>query len=105
MKVRWGIPSVTRDEQLAVLRLYDEKFEKWEPARSPKDRAAPVGMGRGVKHARWMMQEMLRRIEEGDEASPGQADRWIGFIQAVLWTHGFYSIADMAAHNVPPEEG
>jgi len=92
---------VTREEQLAVLRLYNERFEKWEPEQCPKDRAMPVGMGRGVKHARWMMREMVERIENDNETSPGQADRWIGFIQAVLWVHGFYSITDMAEHNVP----
>lgn len=92
---------MTRDEQLAVLRFYDEEFSKWEPEQCPKDRDAPVGMGRGIKHARWMMQEMIQRIEKNNETSPGQADRWIGFIQAVLWVQGFYSITDMAAHNVP----
>jgi hypothetical protein len=96
---------VTRDEHLAVLRLYDDKFAKWEPEQCPKDHAAPVGMGRGVKHARWMMQEMMERIEKDNESSPGQADRWVGFIQGVLWVHGLYSISDMAAHNVPPQAG
>ena len=96
---------MTHDEQLAVLRFYDEKFTKWEPQQTSKTLDGPVGMGRGVKHTRWMVQEMIRRIEEDNETSPGQADRWIGFIQGVLWTHGLYSIADMAGHNVPPEEG
>jgi len=104
VKVRWGTIDVTREEQIAVLRLYDEKFENWGLEQCPDGRAEPVGMGRGVKHARWMMQEMIRRIEEEDESSPGQADRWIGFIQGVLWTHGLFSIAEMAAHNVPPED-
>lgn len=90
---------MTREQQIAVLRRYDEHFSKWEPCRSEADRALPVGMGRGIKHARWMVQEMLRRLENDEESSPGQADRWIGFVQAVLWTHGIFSISEMAEHN------
>lgn len=104
MKVRWGISGVTRDEHLALFRYYDKIFHKWPPERCAKDYQAPVGMGRGIKHARWMMQEMIRRIEENTESSPGQADRWVGFMQGILWTQGFYSIADMATHNVLPSE-
>ena len=47
-----------------------------------------------------MMIEMIRRLEAGEETNPGQADRWIGFIQAILWTQGFYSIDDMAKANI-----
>lgn len=90
---------MTREQQLAVLRAYDEKFENWEPQRSERDRCMPVSMGRGVKHARWMVQEMLRRLENDEEASPGQADRWIGFVQAIFWTHGICSIDEMAKAN------
>lgn len=93
---------MTREQQLAVLRAYDEKFKNWDPERTDRHRNLPVGMGRGVRHARWMMQEMIRRLEVDEEASPGQADRWIGFIQAILWTHGIFSIDDMAKANTDP---
>ena len=95
---------MTREQHLAVLREYEAEFAKWEPAATDRERRLPVGMGRGSKHALWMVHEMIRRLEAGEEASPGQADRWIGFIQAVLWTHGIFSITDMATHNVPPAE-
>lgn len=91
---------MTRERQLEVLRFYDDRLSAWEPAQTDKHRDEPVGMGRGVKHARWMILEMIRRLEDDEESSPGQADRWIGFIQAILWSHGLYSIADMAEHNV-----
>lgn len=61
-------------------------------------------MGRGVKHARWMIIEMIRRLENDEESSPGQADRWIGFVQAIFWTHGIFSIDEMAKANVAPVE-
>jgi hypothetical protein len=56
-------------------------------------------MGRGIKHARWMVLKMIRRLEADEESSPGQADRWLGFIQGILWMNGFYSIGEMAAAN------
>lgn len=95
---------MTRQQQLAVLRAYDEKFENWEPERADRYRNLPVGIGRGIKHARWMVQEMIRRIEENEESSPGQADRWIGFVQALLWVYGIYSIDDMAKANLAPTD-
>lgn len=93
---------MTRNQQLAVLRSYDEKFKNWEPEKCPRERNATVGMGRGVKHARWMILEMIRRLEADEEASAGQADRWIGFVQAIFWTHGIFSIDDMAKENTTP---
>lgn len=93
---------MTREQQLAVLHAYDEKFKKWPPERTDRMHDMPVGMGRGVKHARWMTLEMIRRLEADEEASPGQADRWIGFIQAIFWTHGLFSIDEMAKANTAP---
>jgi len=90
---------VTREQQLAVLRSYDIEFSRWEPERTERERCLPVGMGRGLKHARWMTLEMLRRLEADEEASAGQADRWIGFIQGIFWMTGIYSIGDMASAN------
>lgn len=89
-----------RQQQLDVLRAYDAKFENWEPEGADRYRNLPVGMGRGIKHTRWM----VRRIEEDEESSPGQADRWIGFVQAILWVNGIYSIDDMAKANLAPTD-
>ncbi len=90
---------MTREQHLAVLRSYEAEFAKWEPAPSDLQRCLPVGMGRGLKHALWMVHEMIRRLEADEEASPGQADRWIGFIQAIYWVNGLHSIEDMGIAN------
>ncbi len=91
---------MTRDEQIALLTKYNERFSAWEAERTDGDRAEPVGIGRGVRHARYMMEEMLHRLENNEESSPGQADRWIGFIQSILWNHGIMSINDMIEDNI-----
>lgn len=95
---------MTREEHLAVLRTYAQEFKNWEPERVDRHRNHPVGMGMGIKHAIWMTHEMIRRLEADEESSPGQADRWLGFIQAIFWQNGLCSIDDMAKTNVPPQE-
>ena len=91
---------MTREQQLSVLRAYEEQFKNWEPERADPDRKLPVGMSMGIKHARWMIQEMIGRLEANKETGEGQAERWIGFIQALLWVNGFYSIDEMRKANV-----
>ena len=46
-----------------------------------------------------MTLEMIRRLEADEEASAGQADRWIGFVQGIFWMTGIYSIGEMAVAN------
>jgi len=89
---------VTRDQHLEVLRRYQDQLKGWETERSSLDAHTPPGMSRGVRHANWMVNEMLRRMETGED-KPGQADRWLGFIQGVLWDKGFFSINELIEHN------
>lgn len=46
-------------------------------------------------HVKWMLKEMLPFV-------PGQwekANRWLGFVQGVLWCEGVYTIEEMKNHN------
>lgn len=95
---------MTREQQIQVLRKYAEKFQRWSRERCPGDFDRAPGMGRAVKHANWMAHEMLERIEEG-EASEGKVNRWLGFIQGVLWSAGLFTIDEMREHNIEPTEG
>jgi len=47
-------------------------------------------------HAAWMCLQVKIFADEGDL---DKANRWLGFIQGVLWTRGFYSIEEMREHN------
>lgn|GEM_PF-876870 len=89
---------MTRELQIETLKTYQEKFKKWEAERADLTRNRPPGMGIAVKHAKWMMDEMLQRMETNTD-KPGQADRWIGFIQGIFWCEGLFSIEDMKTHN------
>jgi hypothetical protein len=92
---------MTHEQHIAVLKRYAEKFTKWSSECCPGNFDQPPGVGRAVKHINWMIHEMLHRLE-AHEDRPGQADRWIGFIQGVLWNNGFFTIDDMKAHNTEP---
>lgn len=89
---------MTRDQQLAVLRAYRNRYEKWSVERCDPSFDNRPGMGRAVKHANWMIHEMIHRIEAGED-KPGQVDRWLGFIQGILWSNGLFTIDEMRKHN------
>lgn len=92
---------MTREQQVALLHRYAEKFKNWSRERCPADYDNVPGMGRAVKHANWMIHELLAKIER-NEVREGQVDRWIGFIQGVFWSNGLFSIDNMREHNVSP---
>jgi len=49
-------------------------------------------------HIWWMCGETQKLVEEG---RMDKANRWLGFIQAVLWSEGSISINDLKADNMP----
>jgi hypothetical protein len=85
---------MTPEKMLFVLNAYDSYlselgFESIED----NDASSPGGR---VSHARWMCGRAAEFIaEERIE----KADRWLGFIQGVLWCSYLFSIGEMREHN------
>ena len=87
---------MTKDQVLAAIRKYDGwlaeagiQVEKVDLAiRAPSRQQA-------LSHLRQMFVEMGERIA----GSAGKADRWIGFVQGVLWLAGFGSIEEFKGDN------
>jgi hypothetical protein len=50
-------------------------------------------------HVRWMLGQMGSFLRGEDEAQWEKANRWLGFIQGVLWCEGVYTIDEMREHN------
>jgi hypothetical protein len=46
-----------------------------------------------LDHIKWMLEELPEDLDK--------ANRWLGFIQGVLWANGMYTIDDMREHNRP----
>ena len=64
-----------------------------------------------LEHALWMLHEMRTMLHNahavwsdpewdlGDTVDGDKINRWLGFVQGVLWTTGVYTIDDMRDHN------
>jgi hypothetical protein len=54
-----------------------------------------------LRHVVWMCGEV---IQFADTQRMAKANRWIGFIQGVLWSHSLMTIDQMRKHNMPEGE-
>lgn len=89
---------MTAESLLGLLRAYQDKFANWPAERCDGDYYKP-GMGRQIKHARWMMDEMVTRLEAGT-VELDKANRWLGFIQSIFWINGLCTIDEMREHVI-----
>jgi hypothetical protein len=78
-------------------------YRKWLENRGiPKRRCdfdhAPLGTVDSLAH----LHNMLDQIEEFvAEERMGKAFRWLGFLQGVMWSHGFFTLNELRHHNMP----
>lgn len=70
------------------------------------DAAAQPTLFQAVCHALWMCDEMGGRLAAhsvsdpgADPAAEGKANRWLGFVQGVLWVAGLRTVAAMRDDN------
>jgi hypothetical protein len=49
-----------------------------------------------LEHLQYMIEKMTDKKSDFSEA---KTNRWLGFIQGVLWHHRIYTIDEMRAHN------
>jgi hypothetical protein len=88
---------MTSEQKIEALEQYDRCLSVFDPARADPQSRAPAA-DRACSHARWMCQQAIAYVKAGEDA---KADRWLGFIQGVLWMRGLYSIEQMKEHNRP----
>jgi len=50
-----------------------------------------------MNHIRWMIQEIPKLIDNPHKIE--KANRWLGFVQGVLWIKGYFTIEKMKDHN------
>lgn len=86
---------MTPDQTRAVLLAYQDRLSFWEPKRYAHKSVRPTEMQQ-LQHTRWMVEELLSQ----DDLPFDKVNRWLGFIQGVLWSRGKYSIDDMRHHNM-----
>ena len=85
---------------------YEEVFKKYEdklraegiPHRKfPFDALKPT-RAKALAHCVSMLYEMKRFLREG---RIDKVNRWLGFIQGVLWFCGIYTLNELKDHNRP----
>lgn len=91
-----------------MIDLLEEIVERYRVELSSRGiQATKQPKGTPLAHARWMLQELdelLQVFGMGHKLTPAEADkfnRWLGFVQGVLWTGGVYTIDQMRDHTRP----
>lgn len=85
---------MTKDQVLAAVKKYDT-WLKDHAAEAVDNALKGPTREQAMRHLRWMFGEMAGRLA-GVE---GKSDRWIGFVQGVLWFAGFASIDEFKDDN------
>lgn len=78
----------------ALVRQYRHALHGWNPVRASlvNEREDPLGAD-AERHAAWMLDEMEKYLTRTDIILDGEKlNRWLGFVQGILWTQGFRSI-------------
>jgi len=92
---------MTPEQIQDALTKYEEYLSAYGvPLRHPAGEGAPTNEAAG-RHALWMCSEVRKFLADGRRE---KADRWLGFIQGVLWVLGNYTIDNMRAHNTAPAD-
>ncbi len=82
----------------AVLAKYEECLSTYGvPLRHTANGIVPDET-QAARHVLWMCAEVRTFLADGRRE---KADRWLGFIQGVLWKLGHYTIDAMRGHNSP----
>ena len=75
--------------------IYDKKLKTLRSDKSCKDF---FPKDETISHVLWMLCKIPEFIEAGREE---KANRWLGFVQGVLWAKEIYTIEEMKEHNRP----
>lgn len=95
---------MTPEKVLEVLDLYEEAFTRSGIGKiqikfdSKLSGAVATTLG-ALAHCHGMIDEMRQFVAEG---RMDKVFRWLGFMQGVLWTNGWYTLAELMDHNRPP---
>ena len=85
--------EVTQEQNL--LKFYQSEFVRMG--------IKPMQRGMALPHCVWMIDEMIRVATVSDDVA--KINRWIGFVQGVLWKEGMYRIDELRQHVVDSKSG
>jgi hypothetical protein len=85
---------MTKEQIINVCQLYDDILTKdgFQNVQENDEYGS-------LNHARWMLNQIPNML--GDFYKIEKANRWLGFVQGVLWANGYCDIKSMKEHNKP----
>jgi len=88
---------MTSEQIIQVVEDYAKKFSERGIRAAKATTTLRPSTREQERHAHWMCLEIpeLLKTDNGFE----KANRWLGFVQGVLWATGIYSIDAMRDHN------
>ena len=87
-----------KNQFMEVCQDYDELLAKDGVIIKHRD---PNGDG-DMNHIRWMINEIPKLVDNPCKIE--KANRWLGFVQGVLWLKGYYTIDEMKGHTKSGKE-
>jgi hypothetical protein len=88
-----------------VFSLYHNKWSKHYPAeRQDTSNLDPRNKEKVLSHAMWMCEQGIEFANKDTQKDIEKAMRWLGFVQAVFFYTGHYTIDEMRAHSASPDE-
>jgi hypothetical protein len=87
---------MTPEKIRQTIEKYKTLFSKI-PSAQHADDSLSVGNYQQLQHCKWMLNKMEEMLKQTDNMA--KFNRWLGFIQGVLWSQSVYSINDLKADN------
>lgn len=75
-----------------ILEFYSGEFKRLN--------IVPKRGGAALQHCAWMIEETLGWVKKipGGMLDIGKVNRWVGFVQGVLWKEGIYTVDQLREH-------
>ena len=88
----------TKKQVQEILVLYQEKLKKKVFGKEifSADSLHP-SQHQSLLHAKWMIEQALLFLENPEKKQ--QTQRWLGFLQGILWCCGVYTINQLRDHT------
>lgn len=98
---------MTKDEVRTLLDQYEQRLSdaKMAPADWPHGLPlTPADEARALTHVQSMIPKMREFLQSPEPKHWDKVMRWLGFLQGVLWTFGWYTLEELKSHNRGPQQ-
>lgn len=98
---------MTKDEVRTLLDQYEQRLSsaRIAPADWPHGLLLTLAdKASALAHVRSMLPKMRAFLDSDTPKHWDKVMRWLGFLQGVLWTFGWYTLEELKSHNRGPQQ-